>query len=153
MPINYLGTQLDGVRSTSQVANSFMGTGRMPVAGVLAHFSAMTTAVRKGRRVRVATLVDRSVGRVRSLTADVRVTRSGHRADFGCDQTGPGCGTWTRWEIVETRPKPAELEALDVTAYKDGRNGEVKKIKKSKKSKEKSENRDGYDERGTDTAG
>lgn len=36
-----LGTQFDGVRSTSQVAKSFIGTGRVLVAGSLTHFSAI----------------------------------------------------------------------------------------------------------------
>lgn len=45
---SYLGTQLEGVRSTSQVANNFIGTGLLPVAGTLTHFSAMTTSVAHG---------------------------------------------------------------------------------------------------------
>ena len=40
-PVTYLGIQLDGVRSTSHVANSFMGTGLMPSPKMVC-FSAMT---------------------------------------------------------------------------------------------------------------
>lgn len=40
-PVIYLGIQLDGVLSTSHVANSFMGTGLMPSPKMVC-FSAMT---------------------------------------------------------------------------------------------------------------
>lgn len=41
MTLTYLGIQLDGVLSTSHVANSFMGTGLMPSPKMVC-FSAMT---------------------------------------------------------------------------------------------------------------
>lgn len=100
---SYLGTQLDGVRSTSQVANSFIGTGRVPVAGAFTHFSAMVGSSTRGqntserdRRSDVSVLgrgclhdgaVDHMNVRGASLSADV-VTM--HQSPEGLSATAGG---------------------------------------------------------------